>query len=262
MFEAEGIKAGYGARTVVDNVSLTVAAGERIGIVGRSGCGKSTLARCLCGLVTPLSGSVRLDGEALTARTRVERRTYHRRVQMVFQDADRSLPRHLPVAVPLQDAAKLQYNSASERRHAVTELITALGLPPDAAAKRPRELSGGQRQRVAIARALIVSPAVLILDEPTSALDVLVQADIMRLLDELRTSGRTQSRTAQILISHDIGLVASACSRVYVMQHGQIVEEGPTARVLSAPSHPHTRALLASVPTLDPAHPNIRKRCI
>lgn len=249
MFRAEQIMYRYHrAGCAVDGVSISVGPGETVGIVGESGSGKSTLARCLCGLIRPQSGAVSLDGHVLSTRSKANALDFRRQVQMVFQDPDLSLPRHLPVGVPLLDAARLQFHAAGVRLRHVVSLLDRLGLPPDALRRRPRELSGGQRQRVAIARALVVSPSVLLLDEPTSALDLSVQSQTLTLLSEVQAA----SGLSQILITHDISLALAYCDRLYVMEAGKVVETGDPTSVLSSPTHPCTQRLLNAMPSSDP----------
>jgi peptide/nickel transport system ATP-binding protein len=230
----------------VDDVSLRVAPGEVLGVVGESGCGKSTLARILLGLLPPSAGSVRVDGRALAGMGRRERAAL---IQPVFQDPMSSLnPRRsvgASIALPLMAQGGAGRRETRER---VAEMLARVGLAPDFAARYPGQLSGGQRQRVAIARALIADPRILICDEPTSALDVSVQAQILNLLNELRASlGLTI-----VLISHNLAVVEHVADTLAVMYLGRIVEYGAAETVFRAPRHPYTRALLASVLTPEP----------
>ncbi|MGI6543328.1 MAG: ABC transporter ATP-binding protein [Limnochordia bacterium] len=254
-FIAEQLSYTYPGTTkpVLDAVSLTVHVGDTLGIVGESGSGKSTLARCLCGLLQPDAGRISLHGAPLSLRTAADRKAYYRAVQMVFQDPDLSLPRHLAIGIPLLDAARLRWAAADERRRQVDALLKELALPADVLKRRPRELSGGQRQRVAVARALLVSPAVLILDEPTSALDMVLRQDLLALLRSVRRS----RGMAQIYISHDLDLIAQVADAVCVLHEGRIIEAGSKDAVLNHPKHDYTKRLLATVPTHDPAKPKI-----
>lgn len=228
------------------NVSITVRKGELVGIVGESGSGKSTLARLLSGLLKPQAGTISLDGNPLSLLSASGRLQFRRTVQMVFQDPDMSLPRHLPVRVPLHDAARLAYRDKRLRQSHIDRLLRELHLPEDTCQRRPRELSGGQRQRVAIARAAVVSPKILILDEPTSALDPSVQNEILRVLQKLRTG----EGMAQLMITHDIALALASCHRLYVMHEGVVVEHISST---NAAAHPYTRRLLAAIPSNDPS---------
>jgi len=205
----------------VDSVSLQVSRGETLGIVGESGCGKSTLARCLVRLHEPDAGAIRLDGQDVLALSGTARRTYNRRVQMVFQDPQGSLNPRMTVGDALSEA--LRVHRVVERPaipDRVQALLDLVHLPGDAAGRYPHEFSGGQRQRIGIARALAVEPAVIIADEPVSALDVSVQAQIVNLLLELQ--GRLG--LALLFITHDLRLVRHVAHRVAVMYLGRVVE--------------------------------------
>ncbi|MBX6369960.1 MAG: ATP-binding cassette domain-containing protein [Rhodospirillales bacterium] len=230
----------------VSGVSLQVARGEVLGIVGESGCGKSTLARMMLGLLRPSAGRVVLDGEDLAT---LDRRSVARRVQPVFQDPYSSLnPRKTVGAIIGLPLAVHGIGDASSRRRRVVEAMERVGLPERLYDSFPNQLSGGQRQRVAIARALVIRPEIVVCDEPTSALDVSVQAQILNLLEELRRDfGLTY-----VLISHNLAVVEHIATRVAVMYLGRIVEEAPTELLFRAPRHPYTRALLAAVLTPEP----------
>jgi peptide/nickel transport system ATP-binding protein len=229
----------------VDGVSFSVVAGACFGIVGESGCGKSTLARLILGLLAPSAGDILVDGRALSS---LDRRARARLIQPVFQDPFSSLnPRRRVrdiVGLPLA-AQGIGRRARAER---VAAMLARVGLPGAVADRLPAQLSGGQRQRVAIARALIVEPRIVVFDEPTSALDVSVQAQILNLLAELR---RELGLTC-IFISHNLAVVEHICDEVAVMYLGRVVEHAPTDALFRAPSHPYTRALLASVLTPEP----------
>jgi oligopeptide/dipeptide ABC transporter ATP-binding protein len=234
---------GGGRRLVaVEDVSLSVAAGETLGIVGESGCGKSTVARCLVGLLGPDSGSVSLLGSTLGGqRTRQQ----HRAVQLVFQDPYSSLNPRLSVRSVLRELLAvngLAQGSSAERR--CRDLMSLVGLPADALDRYPSSFSGGQRQRVAIARALAVEPRVIVADEPISALDVSVQAAVLALFADLRD----RLGIGIVLISHNLAAVRQVCDRVAVMYLGRVVEIGGRDAIFSEPGHPYTRALLAAAP--------------
>jgi peptide/nickel transport system ATP-binding protein len=221
-------------------VSFTLQGGRSLGIVGESGSGKSTLARLVMALETPSSGQIRLlgrDPHALPAATLMAAR---RDFQMVFQDPYGSLdPRQRVgriVSEPLIGVAD------DEQRERVAASLDAVGLRASDAAKYPHEFSGGQRQRIAIARALITRPKLIVADEPVSALDVSVQAQVLNLLADLQA----QFGVTYLFISHDLAVVDHVCDDVVVMQHGRIVEQGPTEQVFSAPAHAYTRSLLAA----------------
>jgi peptide/nickel transport system ATP-binding protein len=230
----------------VNGVSLAVARGEVLGLVGESGCGKSTLARMLLGLLPPSAGEIRFDGRPLASH---ERRALARRIQPVFQDPYASLnPRKHVAAIIGLPLAVHAIGTPGERARRVEEMMERVGLARRLARNYPNQLSGGQRQRVAIARALVTRPEVVVCDEPTSALDVSVQSQILNLLAELRRDlGLTY-----VFISHNLAVVEHIATRVAVMYLGRIVEEADTARLFRAPQHPYTRALLDSVLTPEP----------
>jgi peptide/nickel transport system ATP-binding protein len=233
---------------VLHGVSLSLAAGESLGIVGESGCGKSTLARSVMALERPQSGQVRLQGRDLFALGRRELRRARRHFQAIFQDPYGSLdPRHSVGRIIAEPIAALEPEiGRAERRERVAAALDAVGLPAGAAAAYPHAFSGGQRQRVAIARALVTRPALIVADEPVSALDVSVQAQVLNLMMDLQE----RFGLAYLFISHDLGVVRCITDRVAVMFLGRIVEEGATAALLSAPRHPYTQALLDAMPRL------------
>jgi oligopeptide/dipeptide ABC transporter ATP-binding protein len=231
-------------------VSLELAEGETLGIVGESGCGKSTLAKMLVRLEEPTSGTVRLDGVDLTVVKGSALRAARRRIQMVFQDPYSSLNPRKSVGAAIDEVLRVHGLGGGRggRAARVSELLGMVGLAPAFAERLPHELSGGQRQRVGIARALAVEPRVLILDEPVSALDVSVRAEVMNLLRELQ--GRLE--LSYIFISHDVSMVRQISDRVAVMYLGRVVELGGWSDVLERPLHPYTEGLRAAVPLPDP----------
>lgn len=238
-------------------VSLTVAPGESLGVVGESGCGKSTLARTVVALERPSQGTVRFHGEDLFAVDAKRLRQIRRQIQMVFQDPYGSLdPRRRVgniVAEPLHLMPEL---SPLERRERVLAALDEVGLGPLDAQRYPREFSGGQRQRIAIARALITRPALIVADEPVSALDVSVQAQVLNLLMDLQA----RQGLAYLFISHDLAVVRHVTDRVAVMRAGEIVEQGPTQAVFQHPQHDYTRQLLAAIPRPDPSRRRLQPR--
>jgi oligopeptide/dipeptide ABC transporter ATP-binding protein len=235
----------------VDDVSLHIAPGESLGLVGESGCGKSTLVRVLARLLDSTEGAIVFDGEDL-ARLPAKgfaRLPQRQRIQMVFQDPTDSLnPRYTAgetIAEPLRLLTALRGAAADAR---VAEVAAQVGLAPELLPRYPHQLSGGQKARVGIARALTVQPRLLILDEPTAALDVSVQAVVLQLLDRLRR----ELGLSCLFVSHDLNVVRLLTDRVAVMYLGKIVEVGPSEQVFRAPRHPYTQALVSAIPGQGP----------
>jgi peptide/nickel transport system ATP-binding protein len=233
---------------VLHGIDLAVAKGGSLGIVGESGSGKSTLARAVLALERPQAGTVRLDGVDLFALSRRGLRAARRHVQAVFQDPYGSLDPRLSVGrIVAEPIAALEPRvTRAERRARVEAMLHAVGLPAADAQKYPHEFSGGQRQRIAIARALVTHPALIVADEPVSALDVSVQAQVLNLMLDLRE----RLGLAWLFISHDLGVVRVVTEQVAVLQHGRIVEQGPTAEVFANPQHPYTQSLVAAMPRI------------
>jgi oligopeptide/dipeptide ABC transporter ATP-binding protein len=246
-----GVKAG--TVHAVSDVSLELAPGETLGLVGETGSGKSTLARAILQSPPPQSGSVRLRGVELVGLKRRRLIEARRHVQMVFQDPFGSLdPKWSARALVEEPLVAFKVGTRAERRRRVEELLDLVGLDPARfGARRPRELSGGQAQRVAIARALALDPALIICDEPVSSLDVLIRAQVLGLLERLRT----ELGLAYLFIAHDLALVKQVSDRVAVMYLGKLVELGPAEALYREPLHPYTVALLASIPSPDPGVP-------
>ena len=233
----------------VDDVSLTVAPGETLGVVGESGSGKSTLCRAILQLVPPTAGSVRFRGTELVGRSRADLRPLRREMQMIFQDPQASLnPRRSVGQIVAEPLRVHRVAEGAELRRRVQELLERVGLSSEHHDRFPREFSSGQRQRVGIARALALSPKLIIADEPVSALDVSIQAQIINLLADLQD----QLGLAYLFVAHDLGVVAQVSDRVAVMYLGRIVELAPAAELFSRPIHPYTKALLLAVPSADP----------
>ena len=233
----------------VDGVSLEIAQGRTLALVGESGCGKTTLGKALLQLIAPTAGNVQLAGHELTGLAARELRTRRAAMQMVFQDPYASLNPKMRVAEILEEGmAALNIGGGSEARQTrIDTLLDQVGLARATKWRYPHEFSGGQRQRIAIARALAVSPQLLICDEPTSALDVSVQAQILNLLKSLQR----ELNLSYLFITHNLAVVEYIAHEVYVMYLGRIVERGTAAEVLRSPKHPYTQALLSAVPRID-----------
>ncbi|HHW77506.1 MAG TPA: dipeptide ABC transporter ATP-binding protein [Xanthomonadaceae bacterium] len=235
----------------LDGVSFSLYPRRTLAVVGESGCGKSTLARQLTLIETPTGGVLRLLGRDLAQAGERERRAARRQVQMVFQNPYSSLnPRQKIgriLAEPLIVNTDLQRRAREEK---VRAMMARVGLRPEHYGRYPHMFSGGQRQRVAIARALMLQPPVVVADEPVSALDVSIQAQVLNLLLELQD----EMGVAYVFISHDLGVVRHLADEVLVMYLGRPVEHGPRDALFEHPVHPYTRALLAAMPRLDPAH--------
>jgi oligopeptide transport system ATP-binding protein len=242
-----------GAVPAVRGVDLEVRAGETVALLGESGSGKSVTARAVMGLTGPgatvQAQEMQLDGvDLLTAPAEELRRMRGDRVSMVFQDALSALNPVLTIGNQIGELFRIHRDlSRKQTRAEVAELLAAVGIPDPArrAADYPHQFSGGMRQRILIAMAIALRPRLLIADEPTTALDVTVQAQILDLLLKLRD----EMNLSVLLITHDLGVACEVADRLAVMYHGRIVETGPTAQVLAAPSHPYTQALLQSVPS-------------
>ena len=245
----KGLFGPYTTVRAVDGVDLQIFEGETFGLVGESGSGKTTTGRCILRLIEPSTGEVRFRGEDVLAFSRSRMREARRDMQIVFQDPYSSLnPRMRAGAIIEEPLAIHAIGTRDQRRARVRELFELVGLDPLQLSRYPHEFSGGQRQRIGLARALALNPSFLIADEPVSALDVSVQAQVVKLLVDLQQ----RLKLTYLLIAHDLRLVRHICARVAVMYLGKIVETGPTASIFSAPAHPYTRALLSSVPLIDP----------
>ena len=232
----------------VDQVDLTIHAGQSVGLVGESGCGKSTLARAILGLEPPQQGSIQILGRNPYANNKSELMEIRKNIQIVFQDPNGSFnPRHKvgrSIAEPLylfRDGI-----TQDECNQRIAESLQQVGLSPDSAERYPHEFSGGQRQRLAIARALITRPSIIIADEPVSALDVSIRAQILDLLTDLRD----RLDLAYLFISHDLSVVRAITDEVLVMYQGKIIERGKTEKVFSNPEAPYTKRLIAAAPNL------------
>lgn len=246
-----------GTVRAVDGVSLDVAEGETVGLVGESGCGKSTLARTIVRLVPPTEGTVSFEGREISNLSEAAFRAIRPRLQMIFQDPYASLNPRMTVSDALAEPLRVHglTNGKGVRRR-VSELMELVGLAPRFMRKYPHEFSGGQRQRIAIARALALDPKLVIADEPVSALDVSVQAQILNLIARLRD----QMGLTLLFIAHDLSVVHYLSHRIAVMYLGRIVELGPADEVFNRPRHPYTKALISAIPLPDPVLEKTRQR--
>ncbi|PYI39411.1 ABC transporter ATP-binding protein [Arthrobacter psychrolactophilus] len=231
----------------VNDVSVSLRRGHTLGIVGESGCGKSTLARVMVGLQAPTSGDVLFKERSILKRDAATREEFGRTISVIFQDPATALNRRMTVENILLDPLEVhRIGNAASRRSRVRELLNLVGLPQSAADVVPGQMSGGQRQRVAIARALALQPDIIVADEPTSALDVSVRAQILNLLDDLKS----QFQLGLVFISHDIQTVRYVSDEIAVMNHGEIIERGPAEQIFDSPSNDYTRKLLGAAPSL------------
>ncbi|WFE33508.1 oligopeptide/dipeptide ABC transporter ATP-binding protein [Micromonospora sp. WMMD975] len=234
----------------LDDVSLTVNAGETLAIIGESGSGKSTLGRLALRLIEPTRGSVRFQGTDVLALPAAGLRRLRAKAQIIFQEPFESLNPRMRVADIVGEPLAIHQpkTPAADRRSRVARVIDQVGLAPEMARRYPGELSGGQQQRVGIARAIVTEPSLIVLDEPTSSLDLSVRAQILQLLADLQT----ELGMGYLFISHDIHTVRYVSDRIAVMYRGRVVETGPSERVFADPQHPYTRALLAAALPVDP----------
>ncbi|MEN9764598.1 MAG: hypothetical protein RL397_553 [Pseudomonadota bacterium] len=240
---------GGGLVRAVDGVDIKVFEGETLGVVGESGCGKSTTARLLMHLLSLTSGDILFEGKPV-GNGGLSLRAFRRQVQMVFQDSYASLNPRLTIEDSVAFGPQVHGMPQAQAVTVARDLLTKVGLDPNRFATRyPHELSGGQRQRVNIARALALHPRLVILDEAVSALDKSVEAQVLNLLLDLKD----EYGLTYVFISHDLNVVRAISDRVMVMYLGQVVEIGPSESIFAEPKHPYTRALLSSIPSMDPA---------
>ncbi|MGA8414095.1 MAG: ATP-binding cassette domain-containing protein [Xanthobacteraceae bacterium] len=257
LVEARGVFVAYAAqrnligrrlppRPVLHGVDVTIGRGETVGIVGESGSGKTTLGRALIGLIRPGDGSIRFDGREMIGLTETAMRPLRRRMQMIFQDPMSSLNPRRTIRSILSDPLLLHAiapdRASAERR--VQAVMDRVGLPMTVLGRYPHELSGGQRQRVGIARAVVLKPDFVLADEIVSGLDVSTQAQVLKLLGELKR----EMNLAMAFISHDLSVVRAVCDRVYVLSAGRVVEQGPCESVFKTPAHAYTRTLIDAIP--------------
>lgn len=245
----EDLSVRYGAREVLQDISLDVGAGEVVGLIGESGSGKTTMARAVLGTVPTAGGRLTVNGQPTTGSDARQRRSFRREghAQYVFQDPLQSLDRRLTALQSVRQGARETFGKRAADAHA-RGALQAVQLTENLWNRRPGALSGGQRQRVAVARALAVDPALLVCDEPVSALDASSRIEVVRTLQRTADAG-----TGLLLISHDLSSLSAIADRILVLHEGTIVESGTTAEVLGAPQHPYTRRLIAAIPSIEGA---------
>lgn len=237
-----------GLLTAIDGINIDVARGKSLGIAGESGCGKSTLGKILTGLLQPDSGEISYLGKPIADMSPDEQLSFRRQTQMIFQDPFSSLNPRMRIGDIIAEPLVVSgTGSANTRLHTVEKIMSTVGLSPEHYNRFPHEFSGGQRQRIGIARALAASPGIIIADEPVSSLDISIQAQIINLLQAMKT----EYKLTLVIISHDLSVLRHICDQIVIMYLGIIVECAPAAELFQRCLHPYSEALLAAIPRID-----------
>jgi len=269
LLEVDGLKMHFPVREglllraqnfnrAVDGVSLRIAPGETLGLVGESGCGKSTLGRCIARLYDPTAGNIRFQGQDITRMRSKTLRPMRQNIQMIFQDPMESLNARHTVGDILEEPFIVQgMGDRAYRSKRISELLNIVGLPARSASRYPFEFSGGQRQRIGIARAIALNPKLVICDEPVSALDVSIQSQILNLLVDLQA----EFKLSYLFIAHDLAVVKHVSDRVAIMYLGKIIETADSETIYRDARHPYTQSLIAAIPVPDP-HRTIARQII